>query len=45
MRKEGNRLIIEPAVRPSLLAVLKTLTPITEDFSEIDDPAPEAVDL
>jgi antitoxin VapB len=32
MRKEGSRLIIEPAAQKSLLAVLKTLKPLREDF-------------
>ena len=37
MRKEGQRLIIEPAPPKSLLAVLATLKPIDEDFP----PTPE----
>jgi antitoxin VapB len=45
MRKEGDRLIIEPTEPKSLLAVLATLKPIDEDFLPIPDPAPEAVDL
>ena len=45
MRKEGDRLIIEPTEPKSLLAVLATLKPIDEDFPPIPDPAPEAVDL
>ena len=32
MRKEGGRLIIEPAPPKSLLAVLATLAPLHEDF-------------
>ena len=32
MRKEGDRLIIEPAPPKSLLAVLATLAPLHEDF-------------
>jgi antitoxin VapB len=35
MRKEGDRLIIEPAKRPSLLALLATLSPLDEDFPPI----------
>ena len=45
MRKEGNRLIIEPAPPKSLLAVLKTLKPLHEDFPHIVDSEPEPVDL
>jgi len=45
MRKEGERLVIEPAAPPSLLALLRTLNPIDEDFAPIPDPAPEPVDL
>jgi antitoxin VapB len=45
MHKEGDRLILEPARPTSLLAVLESLEPLEETFPEIDDPAPEAVDL
>lgn len=45
LRKEGDRLIIEPARRKSLLEVLATLSPIEEDFAPIDDPPPGPVDL
>lgn len=45
MRKEGDRLIIEPAAPQSLIALLKTLEPIEEDFAPIPDPAPEPVEL
>ncbi len=37
MRKEGSRIIIEPAPARSLLARLKTLQPIEDDFGPIDD--------
>jgi antitoxin VapB len=37
MRKEGQRLIIEPAPVLSLAAYLATLQPIEEDFGAIDD--------
>ena len=37
MRKEGQRLIIEPAPRKSLLAVLSTLAPVDEDFPPLAD--------
>lgn len=37
MRKEGQRLIIEPAPRKSLLALLATLDPLNEDFPPISE--------
>ena len=45
LRKEGERLIIEPAPPRSLLAVLATLTPLHEDFPPIADPPPGSVSL
>ena len=45
MRKEGDRLIIEPAPPKSLLAVLATLKPLHEDFPPIRDLPPDPVDL
>lgn len=45
MRREGERLIIEPAPPSSLLALLATLEPIDEEFGEITDNPPEPVDL
>jgi antitoxin VapB len=45
MRKEGDRLIIEPAPPKSLLAVLATLTPLHEDFPPIPDLPPDPIDL
>src|ERR1017187_568260 len=45
MRKEGERLILEPAPPKSLLAVLATLAPLDEDFPPIPDLPPDPVDL
>jgi antitoxin VapB len=45
MRKEGDRLIIEPAPPKSLLALLATLRPIDDEFPPIPDPAPDPVAL
>ncbi|MEQ1617179.1 MAG: hypothetical protein ABL883_02405 [Terricaulis sp.] len=45
MRKEGARLVIEPAAPQSLLALLATLEPIDEDFAPIADPPPAPVKL
>ena len=46
LRKEGERLIVEPMHRPTLLGLLATWAPLEEEFPEIDDLEPvEAVDL
>ncbi len=45
MRKEGDRLIIEPMPAQSLLALLATLTPLDEAFPPISDPVPDPVAL
>lgn len=45
MRKEGDRLVIEPAAPQSLLALLATLKPLDEDFPPIADALPERVEL
>ena len=45
MRKEGNKLIIEPTPKQSLLALLATWKPLDEEFPEIEDPPPEPVDF
>jgi antitoxin VapB len=38
IRKEGDRLIIEPATKPSLLDILAKLAPLDENFPDIEDP-------
>ncbi|MDO8323255.1 MAG: AbrB/MazE/SpoVT family DNA-binding domain-containing protein [Phenylobacterium sp.] len=45
MHRDGDRLIIEIAPPKSLLAVLAGLSSLDEDFPQIDDPIPDAVDL
>ena len=45
MRKEGERLVIEPAPRESILALLATWEPLEEEFPTIEDPPPEPFDL
>jgi antitoxin VapB len=45
MRKDGDRLIIEPAPARSLLAVLAKLEPLEEEFPEIEDLPLEPFDL
>lgn len=44
MRKEGDRLIIEPTQPKSLLAVLATLAPLDEDFPPIAEPKVDPVE-
>jgi antitoxin VapB len=45
LRKDGERLILEPTPPKSLLALLDTLEPIDEDFPPITDQPPEPVEL
>jgi antitoxin VapB len=45
MRKEGDRLVIEPAPPTSLLALLATWGPLDVEFPEIKDLPPEPVEL
>ena len=40
MHRDGDRLVIEPMRKRGLVALLKTLKPLEEDFPEIDDPVP-----
>lgn len=40
MRKEGERLIIEPAPPKSLLALLATLAPLDEEFPPVPRSVP-----
>ncbi len=44
MRKEGDRLVIEPAPQRSLLAVLASLDPVEEQFPVIEELPIEPVD-
>ena len=45
IRKEGERLIIEPAPQKSLLAILATLPTLDEEFPPIENSRAEPVDL
>jgi antitoxin VapB len=45
LRKEGERLIVEPAAGPSLLAVLAKLKPLDEEFPSISRSQAEPVEL
>jgi antitoxin VapB len=45
MRRDGDRLVIEPARKRGLVALLKTMKPLAEDFPEIDDPVPASANV
>jgi len=45
MRREGERLIMEPAPPKSLLALLATLAPLDEEFPPIPEAVPNPVKL
>lgn len=45
LRKEGDRLIIEPASPQSLLEVLAALEPLGDEFPPVPDLRTESVDL
>ena len=45
IRKEGARLVIEPAPPRSLLALLRTLAPLDEEFPRIEELPQTPVDL
>ena len=45
MRKEGNRLVIEPSAPKSLLAILATLEPLDEEFPPIADQIPDPIEF
>lgn len=45
MHKEGERLVIEPAPKKSLLELLATLSPIDEEFPPIEELPYDEVDL
>lgn len=40
MRRDGDRLVIEPLARRGLSALLASLEPLDEGFPEIADPPP-----
>jgi antitoxin VapB len=45
IRREGERIVLEPAPKKSLLELLASWEPIDEEFPEIPDPPPEPVDI
>jgi antitoxin VapB len=40
MHRDGDRLVIEPVRKRGLVALLKTMKPLEENFPEIGDPVP-----
>jgi antitoxin VapB len=47
LRKEGDRLIVEPVRKGRLLALLSSLEPLEEPFPDVDEdlPAPDEFEL
>jgi antitoxin VapB len=45
MYRDDDRLVIEPVRQRGLVALLKTMKPLEEDFPEIDDPVPAPADV
>jgi len=45
MHRDGDRLVIEPVRKRGLVALLKSMKPLEEDFPEVDDPVPAAENL
>ena len=40
MHRDGDRLVIEPVRKRGLVALLKSMAPLDEEFPLVDDPAP-----
>jgi antitoxin VapB len=40
VHRDGDRLVIEPVRKRGLIALLKSMKPLNEDFPDIADPAP-----
>ncbi|MBX9778493.1 MAG: AbrB/MazE/SpoVT family DNA-binding domain-containing protein [Xanthobacteraceae bacterium] len=38
--RDGDRLVLEPVRKRGLVALLKAMKPVDEEFPEIDDPVP-----
>lgn len=45
LRKEGDRLIVEPVRKGRLLALLASLEPLTEPFPDVDNGLPPLDDI
>ena len=40
MHRDGDRLVIEPVRKRGLIALLRSMEPLDEDFPQIEDPVP-----
>jgi antitoxin VapB len=40
MHRDGDRLVIEPVRKRGLIALLKSMAPLDEEFPQVDDPMP-----
>ena len=45
MHRDGDRLVIEPLRKRGLVALLKSMKPVNEDFPDIVDPVPRREDV
>lgn len=45
LHRDGDRLVIEPLRKRGLVALLKSMKPLSEDFPDIADPAPRREDV
>ncbi|HYU32106.1 MAG TPA: AbrB/MazE/SpoVT family DNA-binding domain-containing protein [Thermoanaerobaculia bacterium] len=45
LRKEGNRLVVEPVQKPSVLELLASWEPLDEEFPDIDEDLPPLRDV
>jgi len=45
IRRDGDRLVIEPVRRKGLAALLDSWTPLADEFPEIADPPPAPEDI
>lgn len=45
MHRQGDQLVIEPIRKRGLIALLRTMKPLDEDFPEITDPVPGREDV
>ena len=43
MHRDGDRLVIEPVRKRGLIALLKSMTPLDEEFPRVDDPVRDLV--